>query len=671
MSDRRQDAATATLGLGGVAASGALAHSGLERAYAGQARPKFPFGHERVYLRRGKVAGRGRWAASAALGLVSVPPAAVGTSRLMRRKETTSKADDRKRSFLGEGLAGAKESFHERNASIAEKPPAKLVLGNYLAGAAVGSAAGGITHRLVGRTKLGGSARSGIARGVGIVAGSAALPLQSRLTNRASHGQYEVTPTGVRRKRAKPARPSSSAHVVEGRPGKTTLSPHALRQEMVGKMSPRAAANTAGAVVGAHWTTNLSRVADRVEPYAPRRAKPRPRPVIDRHLPNAKRVTGKLVATGRTKAAETLRAVSYDVSSLNDKDKLVREVASGQGAIRKDDPGASMSRGERRARVTASGGLPVVGDFTQAAQAARLSPEPYRRRTAAQNYAAGAGAGLAGNAAGAVGAAALAHRFVGFEQRANALNNKIEGAKTNVKARAGIKPSSGPGLGQRAGAQLERRAPRVAGAARATGARAAATRAGRLIAAHKGPAAVGALVGGSVIGQAGQQAMYGHIMSRDDRYRRQHNQGARRGSKAFAKADQSSGMSRREELEQIRRKRRAAAIAATTSTGSIAATGLLGGSLLPKVRHTPRAGKLRTASFATGTIAGGAAALNGLEGAHLQRRDLRAREQALVGKALLRPTGMRRAPSMRRGFIRQTRYPSGMIRTTTVRGGLS
>jgi len=98
----------------------------------------------------------------------------------------------------------------------------------------------------------------------------------------------------------------------------------------VEKMAPRDIPH----VAGAHWTVKLSRVADRVEPYAAKRRKPTPRPLVDRHLPTVKRVGSKVITTGRTKAAETIRSVSYDVSSLNDKDKLIRETASGQGRLR-------------------------------------------------------------------------------------------------------------------------------------------------------------------------------------------------------------------------------------------------------------------------------------------------------------------------------------------------
>ena len=656
-SQRRRDAATATVGLSGVAAGGALRHSALESAYGDKPRPRM--WQERKFLTRAKVPGRRRYAAAMALGLVSVPPAAVGSSRVMRKR------DDKHRSFIGEGIQGAKASFTERNKTIAERPPAPLVAGNYAAGAGIGSAAGGLTHLALGRTRLPGAARSAAAAAAGVLAGSASLPAQSKLTQRASHGKYEVTPTGVRRKRTPAKRPSSTANVIEGRPGKGGLTGHALREQMVGKMSPR----EAPAVLGAHWTTRLSQAADRIEPYSPRRAKPKPRPIIDRHLPNAKKVTGRLVHTGRVKAAETVRAVSYDVSSLNDKDKLVREVATGQGRIQKDDPGASMSRAERRARVTASGvPIPVVGDIAQAATAASLSPEKYRRRTAVQNYAGGTAGGLAGNAAGAAGALALARHSPGFNSRAVAANDKIDSFKTSMRSKARMKPAGdGPGATSRA---LHH--PKTPQLARRGAAALAGSRAARAVAANPKVAAVGALAGGAVGGQVAQQATYSHIMRRDDRYRRQHNVGARRGSKV-GKADAGTGMSRRQELEQIRRKRRSAAISATSATGSVAATGLLGASYAPKFKGTVRGGKLRTASFGLGTAAGGIGAGNSLWGSRLQRRDLKAREHVLVGKAgvgVLRPTGIRRAPAMRRGFIRQTRSATG-TRTTYVRGGLA
>ena len=657
--DRRRAAATATLGYGGLVGSGALRHTGLERAYRGGKRP--PLLQEAQFLRRG-VKGKVPYLAGAALAVPSGTAAAYGTSHLMRRRKPVAKRDDqRRRSFLAEGLAGTKESMSNRSDTLRERPPAGLVAGNYLGGALIGSVAGGGLHHGLGRTKLPGALRAGLATAGAVAAGSATIPLQSRMIERASRGKYVATAGGVRRKKTKPVRPSRYADVVDGR----SMHPAAFRQQTVGKMSPRKAANTLGAVTGAHWTTHLSRAADFVEPYEARRRKPVSRPLVDRHLPNAQRLSSKLVRTGRTKAAETLRSVSYDVSSLNDKDKLIREVGSGQGrlAVAKD-LGAGMSRTERRARVTAAGSVPVVGDFAQAGVAASMSPDKYRRRTAVQNYVGGQAGQVAGMGAGTAGALALARRSPGFNRRATAASDGIDRAKSAARRSVGL-PEQGKGIGARV---LEHeRTP--AGLKRAAGA-IRATRAGRAIAANPKVAAVGALAGGWVGGQAGQQLTYGHIMSRDDRYRRKQAQIAK---------DANTGMTRREEYQQLRRKQRAAAATIGTNVASLGATGALAASFVPRFHH--KADALRQASFGIGTVSGGLGAANSLHSSRLQRKELRARrhvlEQQGVDKALglprprLAATGIRRAPSMRRGFIRQTRMPSGITRVSSVRGGLA
>jgi hypothetical protein len=140
------------------------------------------------------------------------------------------------------------------------------------------------------------------------------------------------------------------------------------------------------------------------------------------------------------------------------------------------------------------------------------------------------------------------------------------------------------------------------------------------------------------------------------------NHGARSGTRIAKTNDQSTGMSRAEELRNIKRKQRAAAINATTSAAGIGSLGLLGAAALPHVKN--RAALVRTATT-IGTASAGAGSLNGLEGARLQRRDLKAREHVLTAKAY----GLPRVPRVRRGFLRQTRTATG-VTTSAVRGGL-
>lgn len=114
-----------------------------------------------------------------------------------------------------------------------------------------------------------------------------------------------------------------------------------LANSIVHKMSPRAAANVVGAHAGAHWTTQLTRGSDRIEPYLARHAyagkRRKPSTLLDKG--------GKVLVKARTKASEVVRVASYDVSNLNDKDKFVREVATGQGIIRKSSDFLEMPNG--------------------------------------------------------------------------------------------------------------------------------------------------------------------------------------------------------------------------------------------------------------------------------------------------------------------------------------
>ena len=145
------------------------------------------------------------------------------------------------------------------------------------------------------------------------------------------------------------------------------------------------------------------------------------------------------------------------------------------------------------------------------------------------------------------------------------------------------------------------------------------------------------------------------------------NHGARHGTRLAKRNDAVTGMSREDELKAIKRKRRTANVNAVTSAGGVGSLALLGAAALP---HVPNRGRLVRAATTVGTGSAGIGAVNGLEGAHLARRDLKARERVLTGtsKALTVP-GVLRAPRVRRGFLRQTRSATG-VTTSTVRGGL-
>lgn len=721
MSDRRQSVATATVGGVGVGGAAALRHEALVRSHderTDRPIPRKRLGAERRMIHKPK--GRKIWLAGAGLGAVSLPAFATGVHGTLHPtgRAVTAKRDKERHSFLSEGLSGAKAAVIDRTDSVREKPPKKLVAGNYAAGVGVGSAAGGLTHLALRKAPINLHAKSAIAALTAGAAGTAALPLQSKLTNRVSHGAYKVTPTGVRRAKRAPKRASSKATVVDGR----SMDPRAFRAQTVGKvyvpkkpprgksgmggtrglgafyapprsaeeqertaaliarsraarkeaknqrrrdlgaqpgmedlekMSPRTAYRTAGAHVGAHWTVQGLRAADKID--VPNRAA----------IPKTRR--GKLVYTGRTKASALVRQAALDVGSINDKDAMARSAIHGHPLIgKRDDPGASMSRGERRARIAASGPpIPIVGDIIQARQAAKLSPEKYSRRTGAQTVGAGQAGGLAGNAAGAGIALGAARLSPGFDRRAKNANDKVDSFTNAIKDRAysaaGKERVDKPGLTTRA---LQHQ--RTPAAARKVAARVATSPVGRAVAANPKVAAIGALVGGAVAGPAAQQAMLSHTMSRDDRYRRSL-------AKREATAAKPIPLSERESHTLRRRKELGAAASMLTGTTGIAALGttlgphaLKHGRIKDAAWAKPARKKLKKATLPLVAIGGGVGGLNSFNYAHIQRS-----EAHQIRKALPRIPGIRRAPGMRRATLRQTRYPSGVIRTSTVRGGLA
>lgn len=568
--ERRRAAATATVGLSGVATAGALRHRALSDAYRGGKRPRLFAERRFIHTRR----GRGKYALGATLAAVTAPAAIKGTNDLFTKRQ----------SFVMEGIDGVGDSLTERRRNLGQHPPARLVAGNYATGVGVGSLAGGAVHLGLRRKKLPGGAKSALASTAGVLAGALSLPAQRHHIERATHGRYTATSSGIQRRKV---------------------------EKKDGELMARA---------GAAWTAKLSGLADAIE------------------APKPQKRAGKYVATGRKKVGGTIRELGRDATHLGRSvEPILRHVAKRA----KTDPGARLSRNRRRAMVTASGGAPVVGDFAQAAQAARLSPPSMRGRTAVEQYAGNQAGALAGGGAGAAGALALAHHSPTFNRHAQRASDAVDHTKAKARHMAHLP------------AKTSRRAGRLATSL-------ARTAPGRAVAHNPKVAAIGALAGSMAGGTLSSQLTYSRIMTRDDAYRRA-NPAASHGSRV-AKADTSTGMSRKEELAAIRRKQRSAVINAATSTAGIGSLGMLGVAALPHVRN--RAGLVRAATT-VGTASAGVGSLNGLESARLQRRDLKAREKVLTSKAL----GMPRVPGMRRGFLRQTRTATG-LKVSSVRGGL-
>ncbi|HEY5787488.1 MAG TPA: hypothetical protein VIT65_22210, partial [Microlunatus sp.] len=192
-----------------------------------------------------------------------------------------------------------------------------------------------------------------------------------------------------------------------------------------------------------------------------------------------------------------------------------------------------------------------------------------------------------------------------------------------------------------------------------------------------GVAAIGALAGGAIGGQVGQQATYSAIMRRDDRYRTR--SGARRGVAPVSKL-QGAPLNQREKKQLAQRKRRNAAMLYFTGTTGLAALGATTGERVLRHRKPVLAGKLKRATVPLLTAGAGVGGINAYTGAKIQRREAQTLSKGLLPRlptlatpavhGLAVPTGVRRAKSMRRSFLRQTRTSTGATRTTSVRGGL-
>lgn len=205
MSDqRRHDVATAVTGTALVAGGAAARGHALSLAYgkdgAGKPMPRpkgIPkkFFHERKLLHTPH--GRGYYLAGTAAGLAGAGAALTGGNNLFNGgKRDTSQ----RKSFFSEGVSGVNDALHQRVDTAKNPAPASLVAGNY--GVGLGTAAGsaGLAHYGLKRVRIHPNWKSAAAATAGVAAGVATLPIQSKLTQRASHGKYETTPTGVRRR---------------------------------------------------------------------------------------------------------------------------------------------------------------------------------------------------------------------------------------------------------------------------------------------------------------------------------------------------------------------------------------------------------------------------------------------------------------------------------------
>jgi hypothetical protein len=160
-------------------------------------------------------------------------------------------------------------------------------------------------------------------------------------------------------------------------------------------------------------------------------------------------------------------------------------------------------------------------------------------------------------------------------------------------------------------------------------------------------------------------------------------------AKLFGKPH-GAGMTREETLHQIHAKRRKL-VTDTASTGlGVAGVGLLAARHAPRLAHV--APKLERAAVHTAIARGGVAAVGGVQGVRVTRRDLHAQERALKvpvmkskPKPKLRPenvakmlwmdvnkaTGLSLRPVTRASFIKPQRLAGGIIRQTRVKASVA
>lgn len=370
-----------------------------------------------------------------------------------------------------------------------------------------------------------------------------------------------------------------------------------------------------------------------------------------------------------------------------------------------DDPGAGLTRGERRARVAGAAALPIplAGDAVMATAAARMSPEPYRRRTAGQMYGASQTGNYVGGAAGALGAAALANSNEPSRRAMQRVDSGLGRAKDAAFTR------TPKGFQSRVNNFKARPKGRVGTAASGVKSAIGSTAPGRLAGSQPAAAAVGYLGGSAAGGQIGQQSMYNRVMNRDDEYRNRQAVG-----KAMYALRQRSGdvtkreMSARERHELAADKRRTAVlstIGGVAGVGALAASGTTAGiknagklrniarsvkageGMPPRPERPPRNATeiLNSTKTPLLGVSAGVGGINSLGLANVYRQEAenldpeynRARRQryaeAKVHKAgLPKPTAGPKKPrsAARTGHVRRVRQPSGVTSTQSVRGSL-
>ena len=571
--DRRRAAATATTG-GVLVSAGALArHTGIERAVEASGKPH-PRIHPTALL--GGRAGRRLWLTGTAAGTIGASGMGVGLHSLAskpRRDESLEKRSDTG-DFIHEGLAGNLAAVQERSENL-RRPQGSKRARAAAAGAslAAGSAGSAGASRLLQHTGRLPRLRPAVTALVGTTAAVGSLPVTNAVARR--HG-YEVTPTGVKRRKKPPVRPTSMATVIETRAGRS------------------GPGNTRAQIVPSDEFRKMARV----------------------HL-----------SVGRAGSPACGAGAGWSSS----------QITSTRGTAKVDCPncirtnhykgkvskyyGEDISPHKKRAMVIGAGAAPVVGPYLAAGQAARTAPPEQRHSAAALQlggYGTGVGLGLAG------GAHLGAHvaRTPQGEQKMQAATDKINSARTRVagKAPKPVRRFIAPHPGN---SRVAEHVARIASRPGALG------RFAKPLATHPGAAALGGYAGKAVGGAIGGYAGYSAVLARE-----------KKRNEKVGKLAPATGMTRREQSEQLERKKRNLGISMVATGLGATGVGILGareiGPHLPRIgdkvaRHSK---ELERVGLATALGGGGVSSYQGAQSARIQRRDLKAQQQVLASKGL-------------------------------------
>lgn len=526
-------------------------------------------------------------------------------------------------------------------------------------------------HTKVGRARWATGALLGTAGVTGMGVGMTGLTQDRRRVHKAAKQDHQrnfltegfVGTTEAVRNRAENARKPAplSARLTPAAVGLSTggLASHAARRLVLSRSSARVrgvGAALAGAGVGVSSMPLTNRVMRHTAPGYQMVAGG-----------GVKRVNSRKQPVRSSKHAQVVETRSGKPGALSGFQARAATVPSDRYAkaakLSTDYPGYGMSGRQKRAAVYAAGGVPVVGPLTAAGMAGHLAPPEQRRKAAATQYAGAVGGKYTSAAAGALGAAALARKVPAVAQGAEHLAHAARRAKQPGKNFvAGLHPRLVPKQGpQLPGPE------RAARFAERHGAHSAA-RATRAAARPFGHSPTAALVGAASAGMAGGYVGGYKAMSMNL------NRENRRNAK-IGKAQSDTGMSRRQEIEQLRRKRHNAALSTLGASTGAVGTGTYAGSLLsrgPKLK-----GRLSSISLGTAIAGGGIGSVGGFRSASAARRDIHARERALgarpkesTAKALL-PSGAPRIRGYRRSYIGTRRYTNGSTKVFRVRAGVA